>query len=133
MIRREENVRKLLLIAGGVINLLMGVFHFWFWDMYNWREELPRLNIYNRGILQTLNIAAIYILLGMALVGFKLAFRGIKTWADKAFLLGMAGFYIVRSGAQIAFFDHSNPSLGLAGFCLVIAGVFFLPLMLKTK
>jgi len=41
------------------------VFHLGFWKLFAWREELPRMSVANRAILQIANLRLIYVFLGV--------------------------------------------------------------------
>ena len=90
-------MRKILLYVGGSITLCFSLFHLAFWKLFNWQEELIKLDPENKGIMQMLNIVSVYTLLFGAFVSFYLAKRkGAFSFIEKALIIFIAGYYIVR-------------------------------------
>ncbi|MDR2906423.1 MAG: hypothetical protein LBU91_00320, partial [Bacteroidales bacterium] len=61
-----EKFRKMLVITGGIVSLLWGLFHISFWFApypFDWANELPKLTQLNSNVMQMLNIAVVVTLL----------------------------------------------------------------------
>lgn len=120
--------RKLFLVAGG-LNLLLGLFHLFFWKIFNWPEDLMSISHDNRAILQIANIH-----LTMLIVFF--GYVSIIHWKDlfthkigKAVSLFMAAFYLIRIINEAVFWDiQSWESLVTALICGYFMVVYALPI-----
>lgn len=115
-----------LLVAGGILNGALALFHLSFWKNpeFNWKEELPKLNGLNRAVLQVANIMLVYVLVCFAVVSFLLRSSQPFGTVEKTVLLSIGGFYLIRAGMQFPFFGMSKVSVGLFDACLLIAGCY---------
>jgi len=112
-----------ILVACGAVNLLLAVFHLFFWKTMNWSEELPRLSLVNQGVMQVANIIMIFLLVYFAIVTFMMAKYGEPGRYGKSMLLCIAGFYAIRLIAGYPFFGFSPGELAVWVICgLVIFG-----------
>ena len=48
---------KVCIIAGGVLSLVMMVFHIRFYVMFNWKDEFANISLKNQKIFYTIHIA----------------------------------------------------------------------------
>jgi hypothetical protein len=78
---------KTLIIIGGIYCLIFAIFHLAFWKLFDWKNELPKLNSINRGILQVLNLRLTYVLFVVAFFCFFLTDELLNTNLGK-FVLG---------------------------------------------
>lgn len=88
-------LKKIFVIAG-VLNLLLGVFHLFFWQIFNWPESLTATSVDNRAILQIANIHLTMLILFfgyVSIVHWKDLFR---SRVGRAVSFFMALFYLVR-------------------------------------
>jgi hypothetical protein len=123
--------RKLFLIAG-VLNLLLGLFHLFFWKLFNWPQDLMSISHDNRAILQIANIH-----LTMLIVFF--GYVSIVHWKDlftykigKAVSFFMAVFYFIRIINEAVFWTiQSWESLVTALICGYFIVVYTLPTLKK--
>jgi hypothetical protein len=67
-------MNEILLVAGGILNGALAIFHLTFWKNpeFNWKEELPKLNVLNRGVMQVANSMLVYVLVCFAVISFLL-------------------------------------------------------------
>ena len=100
-------MRRILLYVGGTISLLFAIFHLLFWQFCNWQEELPRLSPDNSGIMQMLNVASMYMMLFAAFISFYLAKKKEFVFTEKAIIVFIAGYYLVRIAFGVPFFGFS--------------------------
>lgn len=114
-------MQRKLLIVGGSLNGIMAVFHMFFWYLFNWSEELPKLDPENQGIMPMLNVAWIYTILGNTFISFYLA--GIKevTFLHKALMAIIGGGYIVRILFGYPYFGFNVAELIVWIYCLAVA------------
>lgn len=117
-------MRKILLYVGGVFSLLFAVLHLLFWWLGNWQEELPRLSPDNSGIMQMLNVVSIYLLLFAVFMSFYLAKKMEFVFADKAIIVFIAGFYMLRIIFGMPFFGFTVTETVVWVFCLIPAACY---------
>lgn len=125
-------MRKILLYVGGSITLCFSLFHLAFWKLFNWQEELIKLDPENKGIMQMLNIVSVYTLLFGAFVSFYLAKRkGAFSFIEKALIIFIAGYYIVRIAFGIPVFGLYMEEILIWIFCAAVACCYLLALRKK--
>ncbi|MBL7728730.1 MAG: hypothetical protein JNM68_13630, partial [Dinghuibacter sp.] len=54
----------------GAHSVVFAIFHIFFWKLFGWKTELPKMTIANRAIIQIFNVLAIFVFLFMALLCF---------------------------------------------------------------
>jgi hypothetical protein len=114
-------MRRNLLIAGGILNVIMAVFHMAFWSLFNWPEELPKLSPENRGIMSMLNVAWIYTVLSNALISFYLAAIKQTNFLHKILMAIIGGGYLLRIGFGYPLFGFDMAELFVWVYCLATA------------
>lgn len=123
-------MKRAILVAGGSMNLVLAVFHMFFWKMMNWGEELPRLSVDNRGVMQIANIIMIFLLVYFSIASFMMAKYGTIERYGKSILLCIAGFYAIRLITGYPFFGFSLGELAVWIICGLLLGgyltVFFM-------
>ena len=119
-------MKKIIFYSVGAINVMLGVFHIFFWKLFNWAEELSKISRENRGILQIANIILIFIIFYFAVMSFIMAkHRKIDIYA-KSILICASGFYLIRLVTGYMFFGSSIAELIISIICaLVIIGYIF--------
>jgi len=124
-------MKKTLLIIGGTITLLFALLHLSFWEMGNWAEELAKLSPDNGGILQMLTVGSIYMLVFAAGMTFSLVGKKEFSTSEKALLLFIAGYYLMRIVFAPAFFGYSSQELVIWIICLLTAACYLVPVLRK--
>lgn len=119
-------MRKILLYTGAGITLLFALLHGFFWKLGNWPEQLSTLTPDNSGIVQMLNVASIYTLLCAAGISLALAHKPSLVFVEKAFLLFMAGYYVMRVAFGLPFFGFSLEEVVVWAVCLSVASCYML-------
>lgn len=104
-----------LVRGAGAVTLGFALFHVYLPKMMEWKSDLKALGIGNQKVVPTLNIAVTYSLVLMGLLSVlattELLAGGLGVWL----LWGMAGFWAVRTWAQVFIFGFEwKPSYGLA-------------------
>jgi len=82
-------MNKILLIIGGIINVMMVLFHLSFWKIFNWPENLKCLNFMDRGIIQVLNVHVAFSVLVFAVVSIFYYKELISTKLGKIMLISI--------------------------------------------
>ena len=114
-------MRKILLYVGGVFSLFFAVLHLLFWRLGNWQEELPNLSPDNSGIMQMLNVVSIYSLLFVVFLSFYLAQKKELAFTEKAVIVFVAGYYLLRIAFGVPFFGFTVAEVLIWVFCLIPA------------
>jgi len=116
-----SRVAAALIVASGLFNLAFAVFHLLFWRLFNWHDELRRLGMANRGVMQVLNLCLIYVFTVVALILLSFPREAFATELGAFLLLAMAGFWLLRAILQPMFFHLRHPlSQGL--FAMFVIG-----------
>lgn len=119
---------KRLLQIGGIINLLLVVFHLSFWKLFNWRESLASLSSDDRAVMQVLNIHTAYVLAVFAIVSLVFPNEMSTTKLGRIISLSIAGFWILRALNQVVFWGILSAGSWIALLvCLAIAALYFIP------
>ncbi|MDR2036335.1 MAG: hypothetical protein LBQ60_00270 [Bacteroidales bacterium] len=119
-----------LIITGGVLLIVLALFHLSFWSLFNWQEELPRLSAENSGIMQmsTVGFVCLFLSLGIIFINFRKEIANTKL--GKALSFALAFFFFIRTIAEFIF-PGSSIELGIfLGICTL---VFFIPTTMKKK
>jgi hypothetical protein len=100
-------VNTILLTLAGIFNLIFAIFHLFFWRIFNWKNELPKLNFTNERVMPILNLVLIYIFFDMSAVCFILISEDEHLISK--FLIGsFAGFWLFRTFLQVYYFSLRN-------------------------
>jgi hypothetical protein len=126
-------MRKISLYTGAGITLLFAVLHGLFWKLGNWPEQLSRLTPDNSGIVQMLTVVSIYTLLFGAGISLLLAKKPTLVLVEKAFLLFMAGYYVMRIAFGLPFFGFSVEEAIVWVVCLIVASCYLLAFRLSRQ
>lgn len=120
-------MRARILYASGAIALAMAVFHGFFWVLFDWAEELPRLSAENAGIMQMFNIVSLFTFVFQGVASFILAKKlGAFTLAEKSILMFIGGYYFLRAAFGFPLF---GVNLAEAIIVLICLAVFVLNLL----
>jgi hypothetical protein len=95
-----------------------------FWSIFNWSQELPRMSADNRGILLTANVILTFVLFYFSVMSFLLSGKGLSDISARSLLLLVAGFYLIRAAASFIFFRTDAMELFIAALCLLITGAY---------
>ncbi len=126
-----ENFAKIFILFGGVHALGFAVFHVYFWKIFRWKTELPKLHFLNRAILQILNIRLIYVFLLMAALCFFFTETLYTTALGRFLLAGFSLFWLGRTIEQFIFLKADNWMVNVLTALFAIGFLLFLlPLIL---
>jgi len=123
-------MKNKLIITGGIILIFLGLFHLSFWEIFNWQEELPKLNEENRGIMQlsTVGFVCVFLSFGTILIRYRTEIANTKL--GNALLLALSFFFLIRTIGEFIF---PGTSIELGVFLFLCTLVFFVPTLIKTK
>lgn len=122
---------KTLVHIGGFYALAFAVFHLAFWKLFDWKNELPKLNPINRGVMQVLNLRLTYLFFVIAFICFFFAEDLIQTKFGNVILGAISLFVMMRAVEQLIFWKIEK--IGVIFFIIFLfgAGIFAAPLFLK--
>jgi hypothetical protein len=124
-----KRLQKTFVITGGVLYILIGVFHLLFWKFFDWGNELAKLNEVNSNVMQMLNIGLIVLFLSFGVIMICLYNEIISTRLGKALLIFSALFFLVRLIEEFVFPGSSV----IAGIIILIYTLIYLiPVFIKS-
>lgn len=120
-----------ILIAGGIYNIILAVFHIMFWHMgkFSWKEELPKMSSINMAVIQLLNIGIIVYFLLMAYISFFHTRELLNSGLGKTVLLGAALFWLIRLGGEFAFKKGMPANPVLVGIFIIGVLLYLIPVL----
>ena len=115
-------MRSKLLYASGGIAFICAVFHSFFWVMFDWSEELPKLSNINGAIMEVINILIIFVMLFQTITSFILAKKpGPLTAVEKIIVVFTGGFYFLRAVFGFPLFGVNATEAVVVIVCLAVA------------
>ncbi len=122
-------MKSKLIITGGVLLIVLALFHLSFWNLFNWQEELPKLSAENSGIMQmsAVGFACLFLSLGIVFISFRKEIA--NTRLGKALLFTLSFFFLVRTIAEFIF-PGSSIELGI--FLFICTLMFFVPALMRN-
>lgn len=122
---------NVLVYLCGIYSVGFAVFHVFFWRLFDWKNDLKKLSVANRAILQISNIRLIYILLLVAFLCFLFPTELTTSSLGKTFLAGMSLFWFGRTIEQFIFLRVNKTFVHVLTILFVIGTILFaLPLLL---
>jgi hypothetical protein len=97
-----------LIVAAGLFNLAFALFHLFFWRLFKWPQELGRLGMANRGIMQVLNLCLTYLFVVAASMLFLFPGEVVGTDLGRFGLFALTGFWLMRALLQPMFFGWKH-------------------------
>ena len=115
----------------GIYTLVFAILHIFFWKIFNWKNDLTRLSVINRGVMQILNVCLIYFFLFTAFICFFHTDELFKTSLGRSFLAGISLFWLLRTIQQFIFLKINNRIVHLLTILFFIGAILFaLPVFL---
>ncbi len=107
--------KELIIIACGIFNISFGILHTFFWKMFDWKHDLPKLSYYNRATLQILNLRMIYVFLSVGVILILFRESVMETSLGRVIFVGILLFWAGRFIEQFIFLkEKSKKSVALA-------------------
>lgn len=117
---------KLLLKAGGILNLVMGIFHFMFWKLFNWPESLASLAEVQQAIMQELAVHVGLTVLFFGILSLVYTDALLNSSLGKFILRFIGLFYVARAVNQVIFSEVSSAEgIGITVTVLILGGLYF--------
>jgi hypothetical protein len=102
-----EQFRRTFVIIGGVIFIVMGVFHLYFWILFDWEAELNKLNQINSNNMQMLNIVCCFFMFSFSYMLLVYNSRVLNSKLGRSVLIISSGFFMIRALVEFAFPGNS--------------------------
>jgi len=107
--------RELFIISCGIFNISFGILHLFFWKIFDWKHDLPKLSFYNRATVQILNLRMIYVFLSVGAILILFRQSIMDTTLGNVILVGILLFWLGRLIEQFIFLkEKSVKSISLA-------------------
>ncbi len=97
---------SIYLWIGGFYNLAFLVFHDFFWVIFKWKDDLPKLTPINKAIMQVLNLMLIFTFLIFAYASLFHMSEMLTTPLGKSLTLLIAVFWLIRAILQLVYFSR---------------------------
>ncbi|MCX6286203.1 MAG: class I SAM-dependent methyltransferase [Bacteroidetes bacterium] len=119
-----KKTNQILIVTGGIILILLGLFHMCFWSLFDWKYELEKLTLVNRNVVQMLNIGSCVMLVSMG--GLLLLFRKeiLETKLGRAVLI-LPSIFLFTRFVMGFIFRGGSPFMAL--ILLLSVFVFLIP------
>ena len=104
-------------LACGVFNLVLALFHLSFWKLFRWPASLAESGRVNRAVTQILNLAVTYLFTMSALLCLLYSAELGTTAPGRFWLFAMAVFWLMRALIQPLFFGLGH-ALSITLFCV---------------
>ncbi len=123
---------KTIIFLCGLYSIAFAIFHILFWKLFNWSKELKKLSYANKAIVQILNTRIIYFFLFVAFICFMYPDELLTSNLGKAFLTGIAVFWLGRTIEQFVFLKEKNKYVHILTLIFIAGTILFaLPTGLK--
>lgn len=123
---------KYIIYLGGIHAICFAVFHGFFWKLFGWKNELKKLSLANKAIIQIANLRLIYIFLNIGVVCFIFPKELLSTKLGNVFLLGISLFWLGRTIEQFIFLKINHKLVHLLTILFILGTVLFAaPVIIK--
>lgn len=123
-----------LVQACGVYCVGLAVFHIFFWKIFRWKQELKTAAVSTRAFIQIANLRLIFIFLLVAFLCFRFTTELHSTALGRAFMGGMALFWLGRFIEQFIFLRYNAVMIHVLTVVFAIGvGLFSVPAVVGSK
>lgn len=121
-----------IILFCGLFNVGLVIFHLAFWKLLHWDQQLLKLSITNKAVMQIFNIQLIYYFIFTAGICFAFPAELLSTELGKWFLIGTSLFWFVRVIQQFVFLRANKLWVHILTIVFLIGAILFaLPVILK--
>ena len=122
---------KILIFLCGIYALAFAIFHILFWKLFDWKNDLKKINFVNRAIIQIANLRLIYFFVFVSAICFLFPYELTETKFGRFFMIGISVFCLGRTIEQFIFFRVNNKWVNLLTIILIAGTILFaLPVFL---
>lgn len=123
-------MNEILIIAGGIYTVLLIIFHFLFWHIFNWPETLNSTTYINKATIQVLNISITFIFFIFAYISFAHTQELLNTQLGNALLTLISCLWFFRAVQQVVFYKLKHKaSAGLTVYFLAGGFLYGIPVI----
>ena len=127
-------MHKILLLVGGILNLIFGLLHLSLGKALNWSETLSCLSLDNQATVYTLNTHLAFICLAFAYLSLFQRKDLLTTRIGQAVTAAIGLFWILRAVNQVVFYGVSAPDTPFwVIVCLVVSSIYLIPTAWKRS
>lgn len=120
--------------AGGIFNIAFVLFHFLFWRIFNWKDDLSSLSFLNRAIMQVLNLSLSFAFVIFSYISLVHTEELLSTPLGQSLLILMSLFWFLRAIEQVIFFKLKHwGSITFLGLFLIGALLYAVPAIYSTE
>ncbi len=131
MLSNVQSMDGIMIFICGVYCLGIGIFHTQFWRLFDWKNDLIKLQASNKAIIQISNMRLIYFFLFVAAICFIFPHELLNTTLGHFFLGGMSIFWLGRTIEQFIFLRVDHPMVHLLTYLFFLGTILFaIPLLL---
>lgn len=116
---------QLMVFLCGVYSLAFAIFHTRFWKLFNWKDDLNKLQHANKAIMQIANLRLIYFFLFVAATCFIFPNELLNTKLGMFFLAGNSLFWAGRTIEQFIFLKVDHPMVHLLTYIFILGAIMF--------
>ena len=119
-----------LIVAGGIYNILLILFHVSFWKIFNWPESINSLSRVNKSTIQVLNISITFIFFVFSYISLVHTDELLSTELGHSILLLISLLWLFRAVLQLIFYKlKHSASLGLFIFFVCGFLIYAIPVI----
>ncbi|MCZ4244840.1 hypothetical protein O0955_12575 [Pedobacter sp. HCMS5-2] len=116
---------KTVIFICGLYNIAFALFHFGFWKIFRWDNDLKKLSFANRGIMQILNIQISYYFILTAIICFVFPKELMTTKLGNWFLTGSSIFWLIRTVQQFIFLRANHYKIHVLTVIFLAGAILF--------
>jgi hypothetical protein len=106
------------------------LFHLGFWKLFGWPRTLQGTTVANRAIVQIANLQLVWVFLMAGTLCLLFPAELVATPLGRAFLMGMAGFWVLRLIGQFIWLRINHPMVHVLTVLFALGAILFaLPLL----
>jgi len=120
-----------LLFTGGIFNLGFGIFHLFFWKLFDWKNDLASLSFINRNVMQVLNLCLAFVFFVFAYISVFHSSEMLTTGLGSALIFAISIFWFLRAIEQIIFFTLRKPISWILFILFLLGGASYGALAIK--
>lgn len=122
---------KILIYLCGLYSFGFAIFHILFWKLFDWKNDLKKLTIANKAIIQIANLRLIYFFVFVGVICFAFTNELTQTRFGRFFLTGLSIFWFGRTIEQFIFLNVRNHKVHILTVIFFAGSILFaLPLIL---
>ncbi len=124
-------MKTILIYCGGIYAIGFAIFHLFFWKLFDWKNDLKKLTLANRAIIQIANLRLIYFFLLVASICFVFPHDLIHTKLGNWFMIGISLFCLGRTIEQFIFLWINHAQVHILTFLFIVGTILFaLPILI---